>query len=192
MNRYGSEIQRSWEMACPDEVRQMDNPEEFFESLGQQASRMISDLTTQLAGPDEPGETYFHKVGRLNRARMQAEEIARAEIMAPPEVEEDDLIDPSLPTRTRITGTQEVRSLCGNGPSGWISWTGSRRRSKPSSRTTTRPTGVGYTSGDVGGHMPLRRQDLRQEPPYVRLSNWPAHGDGRRRRYRLREIRSTQ
>ncbi|WP_196768470.1 hypothetical protein [Cutibacterium avidum] len=75
----------------------MDNPEEFFESLGQRASRMISDLTTQLAGPDEPGETYFHKVGRLNRARMQAEEIARAEIMAPPEVEEDDLIDPSRP-----------------------------------------------------------------------------------------------
>lgn len=63
MNRYGSEIQRSWEMACPDEVRQMDNPEEFFESLGQQASRMISDLTTQLAGPDEPGGDVLSQGG---------------------------------------------------------------------------------------------------------------------------------
>ncbi|MSS44476.1 hypothetical protein FYJ43_00005 [Cutibacterium sp. WCA-380-WT-3A] len=105
MNRYASETWRAWQIACPSHVQQMNNPEEFFENLGQQASMMISELTPQLAGPDEPGETYFHKVGRLNRARMQAEEIVRAEILAPPEIEDDEeLNDPSRPDSDPMWG----------------------------------------------------------------------------------------
>ncbi|WP_246858716.1 hypothetical protein [Citricoccus sp. SGAir0253] len=43
----------------------------------------MGELTVQIAGPDPTGETYLEKVGRLNAARMQAEEIVRAEMLTP-------------------------------------------------------------------------------------------------------------
>lgn len=46
-----------------------------FAQIGETMANEIVDLASQLEGPDQPGETYLAKVGRLNQARMQATEI---------------------------------------------------------------------------------------------------------------------
>ena len=53
----------------------------FFTELGEQAAGEIEELQMQLAGPDPVGERYLEKVGRLNAARMQAEEKVLAELI---------------------------------------------------------------------------------------------------------------
>ena len=84
MNEYGTFAMRTWRMLAPEAFRQIADPETFFRQLGEQAADQVVDLTRQLQGPDLPGETYFGKVGRINAARMQAEEVVRAELLTPP------------------------------------------------------------------------------------------------------------
>ncbi|GHG60960.1 hypothetical protein GCM10012320_35770 [Sinomonas cellulolyticus] len=90
MNRYGRQAETMWKQACPKRYAELEDPEAFFTDLGEQAMEMVPELEVRIAGPDVPGEGYLGKVGRLNAARNQAEEIARAEILAPPETEEPD------------------------------------------------------------------------------------------------------
>jgi hypothetical protein len=93
MNRYGRQAETMWKQACPGRYAELDDPEAFFTGLGEQAMEMVAELEVRIAGPDVPGEAYLEKVGRLNAARNQAEEIARAEILAPPETEEPEMED---------------------------------------------------------------------------------------------------
>jgi hypothetical protein len=97
MNRYGAQAQRMWQEAAPARYGQLEDPEEFFSTLGRQAEEMVVELIPQIAGPDPAGEGYLEKVGRLNAARLQAEEIVRADLLAPPEIEdEDENVNPDL------------------------------------------------------------------------------------------------
>ena len=66
--------------------------EAFFTELGEQAAVEIEELQMQLAGPDPVGEGYLEKVGRLNAARMQAEEkvLTRADPASARRTEEED------------------------------------------------------------------------------------------------------
>jgi hypothetical protein len=93
MNRYGRQAETMWKQACPGRYAELEDPEAFFTDLGEQAMEMVLELEVRIAGPDVPGEGYLEKVGRLNAARNQAEEIARAEILAPPETEEPETED---------------------------------------------------------------------------------------------------
>ena len=52
--------------------------------MGEEVAAQIADLTLDLAGDDPPGEDYLVKVGRLNMARLQAEEIVLPEQILPP------------------------------------------------------------------------------------------------------------
>lgn len=81
MNQYGARAQRLWQTAMPSRYEELDNPTTYFNSLGEQIAALIESLLTTLEGPDVPGETYTQKVGRLNSARMQAEERAFADLV---------------------------------------------------------------------------------------------------------------
>ena len=83
MNEYGQFAMRTWRMLVPAVYAEIADPERFFRELGEQAANQVVDLTRQLQGPDLPNETYFQKVGRINAAKMQAEEIVRAELLTP-------------------------------------------------------------------------------------------------------------
>lgn len=74
MNRYGRLAQQHWAATDPTAYQEIADPEKFFQRLGEQAEQQIQDLQTTLAGPDPAGEQYLEKVGRLNMARLQAEE----------------------------------------------------------------------------------------------------------------------
>ena len=93
MNKYGAMAERHWRRWLPRRVATMDDPTSFFSDLGEEVSERISDLTMELAGDDPPGEKYLDKLGRLNMARLRAEEMVLPEtVLLPPEpgVEEDD------------------------------------------------------------------------------------------------------
>jgi hypothetical protein len=97
VNKYGRQAQESWRAASPTRYSQIQNPDEFFTNLGEQAQEQVDELQIKLAGPDPKGEGYLEKVGRLNAARNQAEEIVRYELLSPPETEdEDENVNPEL------------------------------------------------------------------------------------------------
>ncbi|MEW1982418.1 TnpV protein [Citricoccus sp. NPDC079358] len=99
MNRYGKHAQETWKMLAPTQYAQIPDPEAWFTTLGQEAETSVGELSVQLAGPDPEGETYLEKVGRLNAATSQAEEIVRAEMLTPQDqdsMDEDKVDEPSL------------------------------------------------------------------------------------------------
>ena len=63
-----------WQRWRPEAYRQLPSPEEFFSTLGRTLADEIGDLAYDLEGSDTPGEGYLEKVGRLNMARLMAEE----------------------------------------------------------------------------------------------------------------------
>jgi hypothetical protein len=86
MNHYGTTAQRHWARWLPAQYALIPDPDSFFSTLGEEVARQIADLTLDLAGNDPPGEDYLVKVGRLNAARNQAEEIVlRERVLLPPE-----------------------------------------------------------------------------------------------------------
>lgn len=98
MNHYGNQAMQHWRRWLPARYAAISNPKEFFEDLGQQVQTEIAQLSPQLAGEDPPGETYLDKVGRLNMARVQAEQIVlRERVLLMPEPGADlDAGDPNL------------------------------------------------------------------------------------------------
>ena len=102
MNKYAHMAIRHWQTFLPDRLQAIpeNEREAFFTDLGDQAAVEIEELQMQLAGPDPEGEGYLEKVGRLNAARMQAEEKVLPElILLAPEDEEEE--DDSLPPEDR-------------------------------------------------------------------------------------------
>jgi hypothetical protein len=92
MNQYAAMAERHWRRWLPSRVAAMDDPSSFFSDLGEEVAEQIEELTADLAGDDPPGETYMEKVGRLNMARLRAEENVLPEmVLLPPEpgLEED-------------------------------------------------------------------------------------------------------
>ncbi|WP_115930577.1 hypothetical protein [Citricoccus muralis] len=67
-------------MLAPTQYALIPDPEMWFTTLGQDTENSVGELSVQVAGPDPAGETNLEKVGRLNAARAQAEEIVRAEM----------------------------------------------------------------------------------------------------------------
>ena len=97
MNTYGKFAQDTWKMLAPSQYELIVNPEEWFTDLGKEAENAVGDLSVKIAGQDLPGESYLEKVGRLNAAKTQAEEIVRVEMLTPQaeELTEDEDQEPS-------------------------------------------------------------------------------------------------
>ncbi len=87
MNHYGALARKHWAKYRPSEYGSMSDPESFFTDLGEQMAEQVLTLSRQLEGDDPAGETYLDKVGRLNMARLMAEEQVMRETLP---VAEDD------------------------------------------------------------------------------------------------------
>ena len=104
MNKYGRMAMSHWEKTDPERFRQIpeSDREAFFNELGERAEIEIQQLQDAIAGPDLAGESYLQKVGRLNMARLQAEERVLTELVlipAPEIPEEEDFGDNDAPAR---------------------------------------------------------------------------------------------
>jgi hypothetical protein len=74
MNRWGAMAEDHWATYRPLEYAAMPDKNQFFTTLGEQLSQEIIALSLSIAGDDRPGEGFFGKVGRLNMARLMAQE----------------------------------------------------------------------------------------------------------------------
>ncbi|MGO1407971.1 MAG: hypothetical protein ACTHV2_06195 [Brachybacterium sp.] len=81
MTHYQTLARHHWTQYAPSRVAALPNPDEFFQTLGQEVHQQVTALTAELAGQDLPEETYLTKVGRLNAARLQAEELVLQELV---------------------------------------------------------------------------------------------------------------
>jgi hypothetical protein len=94
MNKYAHLAIRHWQQTDPARYQAIPESEReaFFRELGERAESEIQQLQDRLAGSDPPSETYLEKVGRLNMARLQAEEIVLPELIliAPPSQGQED------------------------------------------------------------------------------------------------------
>jgi len=79
-----------WARTDPARYATIEDPETFFADLGAQAESQIQELADSLAGRDHPGEEYLEKVGRLNVARLRAEEAVLSDLLWIPGPEEDE------------------------------------------------------------------------------------------------------
>lgn len=109
MNKYGQDALAYWKANRPGELGQMTDPDSFFETLGTQIAARVLVLSDELAGSDPEGEPYLTKVGRLNEARLRAEETAMDEFVwtNPSEVEEE----PDSPSEMDLFLTETWRSV---------------------------------------------------------------------------------
>jgi len=90
MNKYGNLAMKHWQETDPTRYDAIPNPMELFSTLGEQVQAQVLEVSDKLAGTDPPGEQYMEKVGRLNMARMQAEELVLTDLVWIPEPEEED------------------------------------------------------------------------------------------------------
>lgn len=115
MNKYGKHAQETWKKLAPTQYNLIPDPEAHFTMLGEEAENSVGELSVQIAGPDPKDETYLQKVGRLNAAQMQAEEIVRAEMLTPQEQdledEEEDLEDEPSPISIDLEFMREFRPM---------------------------------------------------------------------------------
>lgn len=88
MNQYGAQARRYWQENLPRQYAQISDPERFFDQMGEQMAQQIDELIHQIAGPDQPGEGYLAKVGRLQMARVEAETEVMRQMLPQPEDEQ--------------------------------------------------------------------------------------------------------
>jgi hypothetical protein len=81
MNQYGIQARDHWARWLSARYATIQDPDAFFTVLGTEAATRIGDLMMDLAGDDPPGEEYLVKMGRLNMARLRAEEIVLPELI---------------------------------------------------------------------------------------------------------------
>jgi hypothetical protein len=100
MNRYGQQAMSHWRRWLPQRYATIPDPETFFSELGEQVANQVIETTQHLAGDDPPDENYMSKLGRLNMARLQAEEIVLRElVLLPAEPGTEDSTTSPLPSK---------------------------------------------------------------------------------------------
>lgn len=117
MNTYGKFAQDTWKALAPSQYALIPDPEAWFTDLGKEAETAVVNLMMQLEGPDLKGETYLQKVGRINAAKRQAEEIIRAEMLTPqPEdMEDEEEEDEEDSTSIHLEFRQEMNRIIQEG-----------------------------------------------------------------------------
>ena len=90
MNHYGEMARQHWEQYRPNEYQAMVDKDQFFTDLGEQISAWITELTPDFEGTPPPGETFTDKIGRLNFARLTAQEQVLREMLPQSEAEDQE------------------------------------------------------------------------------------------------------
>lgn len=88
MNKYAARLKQQWLEANPTFVQELENPDQYFRQMGEQVQEQVLALKLALAGKDSPDEPYLQKMGRLNAATMQAEQIVLQDFQPPSDAPE--------------------------------------------------------------------------------------------------------
>ena len=75
VNRYDAMARSHWARWLPQRYATISDPDSFFSKIGQEAARQIDELTTELAGENQPGEDYLARAGRLAAVQDEGEQL---------------------------------------------------------------------------------------------------------------------
>jgi len=83
MNVHGTTALAYWSTSLPVSYSRIEDPQEFFTALGEQAEAEFEERYLQYAGPDPDEENTEDKTRRLRQARERALEEVDAELIRP-------------------------------------------------------------------------------------------------------------
>lgn len=83
MNQHGAAALAHWSSELPVSFSQIEDPQEFFTAVGEQAQAEIEERYLKYAGEDLPQETAEHKQAQLGQAMRRATEEVYAELITP-------------------------------------------------------------------------------------------------------------
>ncbi|HTW08363.1 MAG TPA: hypothetical protein VME46_12680, partial [Acidimicrobiales bacterium] len=85
-------VRERYERWLPERLAEIPEGERdsFYSTLAEQIAERVESLELDLRGEGPEGESFMARVGRLNMARLQAKEIALAELLPEPSYEEGD------------------------------------------------------------------------------------------------------
>jgi hypothetical protein len=97
-NYYAHLIRCHYQDWLPDRLAQipLDQRDSYFSALGEVMADRVEVLEQALRGPDPAEEEFMSRLGRFNMARLQAEEVARAEFLPTPEEDLEEEREPNL------------------------------------------------------------------------------------------------
>ena len=87
MNQYGRRAHDHWQKHLPSQFAEIADPATFFAEMGENIATQVRELAEEIAGPDQRNEGFMGKLGRLNRARQEAEHTVMAETLPEPEAD---------------------------------------------------------------------------------------------------------
>ena len=90
MNTHGQHAMETMKNHDPETYSQIQNPEEYFSTLGEQIQEQIEDVMVGLIKSDTMGRSTLEILGERNMARFRAREIVYQEMIyssLPPEPE---------------------------------------------------------------------------------------------------------
>ena len=108
MNKYGAQLMRQWRRTDPERFSKIEDPEAFFDQMGQELEAEIESLAQALAGPDRPGESYLEKTARLSTARFNAEsDLIREALIPDPTEDKEEPLPPEWQPLSRADPPDE-------------------------------------------------------------------------------------
>lgn len=126
---YLERIRTYYQDFLPIQAAELEDPEGFYLELAERISDQVAELSAQIeAASIVPGETYVRRMGSLNVARVQAEEIAFNEILysTPPETPEagetSNSRDVDLAALTRESAAVDQRLEMEDGSAEAMAW----------------------------------------------------------------------
>jgi hypothetical protein len=106
MNRYGAMAKSHWQEWMPSRYRRLENPDRFFEQLGEQAQTELEALVTATLATEPADLPERERDGWRAMARLNAEDqIIRELILIPPDAASP--VEDAHPTVSE-SGQQEI------------------------------------------------------------------------------------
>ena len=88
---FTAQVRERYERWLPERLAEIPESERdsFYSTLAEEIAERVQSLELALRGPDPEDEPFMKRLGRFNMARLQAIEMALAELLPAPEPEED-------------------------------------------------------------------------------------------------------
>ncbi len=81
MNRYGLLAQAHWRTHAPQKYAALEDPSEFFETLGETVAAQVAETSSRLEATLPADLEYLDQVGQLRTIQKQAEELVLTELV---------------------------------------------------------------------------------------------------------------
>jgi diadenosine tetraphosphatase ApaH/serine/threonine PP2A family protein phosphatase len=120
-DRYARLAETHMRTYLPARYHQIDDPETYFNQLGEQIAAQVFSLEVTLAAAEPAAEDFMVRAGHLRAARMRAEEIVFSDLVyLPPELPDPDQPNLEVDETGAYTGWTDpiAKEIWGPGPSG--------------------------------------------------------------------------